>query len=487
MRGLMNTAPLPPPPPAAAGPTPAPHLLLLGRALRWRLGVVALLVVAWLAYSDWREWRQRTAQVLPGTAALAAQLLSDDLVTRAKAFNRTELSTSLQPLALLGRHAPFCAVVTDIRGRLQDQGCLPSPADDAGTAATLTRWLAGGPDGAWRQTMPLNLSEGMKAGTVEVQPNWALEGRTLWRRWGLLAAAAAALMLTLWSASRLVARALAPANQVLQALDRLAAGDLAVRLPPMQLRELHRIGVGFNRMAEHQAQAHRAQQQLAQHLLQAREAERRRLARELHDEMGQSLAALQAEAAAMSLMTAQALPQAAASAQAMGRTTAQLLEGLQRVLADLRPQALDRFGLTVALQSLAAQPRRRADGSTLQVVLQLPPDLPPLPRDHDVHIYRIVQEALTNALRHGDAREARIRLAREADGLCVEVVDDGRPAASDGLPAPGHGLLGMHERVMALGGRLHWAPPHAQGGSHLQVWLPLEAGTRGGAQEGGPP
>ena len=74
MRGLMNTAPLPPPQAAAAGPAPAPHLLLLGRALLWRLGVVALLVVAWLAYSDWREWRQRTAQALPGTAALAAQL-----------------------------------------------------------------------------------------------------------------------------------------------------------------------------------------------------------------------------------------------------------------------------------------------------------------------------------------------------------------------------------------------------------------------------
>jgi hypothetical protein len=82
--------------------------------------------------------------------------------------------------------------------------------------------------------------------------------------------------------------------------------------------------------------------------------------------MGQSLAALQAEAAAMSLMTAQALPQAAASAQSMARTTAQLLEGLQRVLADLRPQALDRLGLPVALTSLVGQTRRRADGSTLQ-------------------------------------------------------------------------------------------------------------------------
>lgn len=465
------------PPPVATAPVGAPPLLLLGRALQWRLGATALLVVSLLAFGDWCDWRQRTAQTLPSAAALAAQLLSDDLTRRANAFNRTELTTTLEVLERLGQHAPFCALVTDIRGRPMASGCLPGMADDAGLASQLARRLAGGTADSWRQSRPLTLSEGMKAGTVEVHPHWALEGQALWHRWGLLATAAAALMLTLWSASRLVARALAPANQVLQALDRLAAGDLQVRLPPMHLRELNRIGRGFNRMAAHQAQVHRAQQQLAQHLLQARETERRRLARELHDEMGQSLAALQAEAAAMSLMTAQALPQAARSAQAMSRTTAQLLEGLQRVLADLRPQALDRFGLSVALQSLVELPRRRADGSQLHVTLQMPECWAPLPRDHDVHVYRIVQEALTNVLRHTGAHAATVSLARDAEGFNLHVADDGTDAPED-LTA-GHGLLGMRERVQALGGRLSLDPPQG-GGLCLQVWLPLAAA---GAQE----
>jgi two-component system sensor histidine kinase UhpB len=459
---------------------PRPPLLLLGRALRWRLGAVALAVVVVLGWSDWREWRQRNAQALPSTAALASQLLADDLARHASAFDRSTHTVTLAPLQTLAQRAPLCVAVSDIHGRRVKAGCLPREVGDPdGAPARLARRLAGGTDAQWTQTLTLALSEGVKAGTVDVQPHWALEGRLLGQRWAWLAAAAAALMGMLWLASRLVARSLAPANQVLGALARLAADDLQVRLPPMRLRELEHIGQGFNNLAEHLGELRRRQQQLNLHLLQAREAERRRLARELHDEMGQSLTALQAEAAAMSLMT-QALPQAAASAQAMARTTAQLLDGLQRVLADLRPQALDRFGLAVALQSLASVPRRRADGSALRVRLELPQPWTPLPPDHDIHVYRIVQEALTNAQRHSGAAGAVVTLRREAGGLRLSVADDGAGPEDADLPPSGHGLLGLHERVLALGGRLDWERP-AGGGLCLRAWLPLDENT---AEEG---
>jgi signal transduction histidine kinase len=456
-----------------------PPLLLLGRELCWRLGTVALLVVVVLAWGDWREWRQRNAQALPSTAALATQLLADDLARRTSAFDRSTRSVTLLPLETLAQRAPLCAMVVDIYGHQLDAGCLPRVDDPGATSARLARALAGGPPGAWQQTLTLALAEGVKVATVEVQPHWALEGRLLWQRWALLAAAAAGLVCMLWLASRLVARALAPANEILGALGRLAADDLQVRLPPMRLVELEHIGQGFNQLAERLAALRRQHQQLSLHLLHARETERRRLARELHDEMGQSLTALQAEAAAMSLMT-QALPQAAASAQAMARTTAQLLDGLQRVLADLRPQALDRFGLTVALQSLASLPRRRADGSELRVRLELSQPWTPLPPDHDIHVYRIVQEALTNALRHSGARNAVVALRRETDGLHVSVADDGPGAAAELPPASGHGLLGLHERVLALGGRLDWERPAGEG-LCLRVWLPLEEDNGQGA------
>jgi signal transduction histidine kinase len=447
-----------------------PPLLLLGRALRWRRGAGSLLLLTLLAWSGWREWRHRNVQALSSTAVLATQLLADDLARHTSAFDRSTHTVTLEPLLALAQRAPLCVEVVDIYGRQLDAGCLPQLDDPGALSARLARVLAGGRPGAWTQTLTLATSEGVKVATVEVQPHWALEGRQLWQRWAWLAAAALALLSTLWLASRLVARALAPANQILGALGRLADDDVQVRLPPMRLRELEHIGQGFNRLADHLGELRQRQQQLPLHLQQAREAERRRLARELHDEMGQSLSALQAEAAAMGLMT-QALPQAAASAQAMARTTAQLLDGLQRVLADLRPQALDRFGLAVALQSLAAQPRRRPDGSELLVRRKLPTPWTPLPADHDVHVYRIVQEALTNAQRHSGACLATVALRRGPGGLLLSVADDGVGAPE--LASAGHGLLGMRERVLALGGRLDWEQP-AGGGLLLRVWLPVD-------------
>ena len=179
----------------------------------------------------------------------------------------------------------------------------------------------------------------------------------------------------------------------------------------------------------------------------------------------------QAEAAAMQMMTATALPQATASVNAMARTTAQLLDGLQLVLADLRPPALARFGLAVALQSLAAQPRRRADGGTLQVHLLLPDSWPHSPADQDVHLYRIVQEALTNAQRHSGAKQVQVQLQLAADTLRLCVEDDGQGLLPTAVPPPGQGLLGMEERVRALGGRHDWSRSPL-GGLRLQVCLP---------------
>lgn len=472
-----------PPLPSAPAPlrTAEPPLLLLGRALLWRLGAVVVVVLALLAWSDWRDWRRQLAADLPATAALATQLLNDDLARRAGAFNRTQLTVTLAALQPLARRAAFCAELRDLQGRVMDAGCLPGPsapmADPSAAPSTptarLAHRLAGGGADDWLQRHTLVLPEGLKLGTAEIVPDWDHEGRQLGHRWALLAAAGATLIGVLVLASWGVARALAPANQILGALARLAGGDTGVRLPPMRLRELHHIAHGFNEVAGQWESTRQQQRQLAAHLLQAREAERRHLARELHDELGQSLSALQAEAAAIELMSsgpADGSPRIAASAQAMRRTLGQTLDGLQRVLSDLRPQALDRFGLPAALQALAAQPRRRPDGSALQVRLHLSQPWPALPADHDIHVYRIVQEALTNALRHSDAAHATVELTHDAAGLRLHLHDDGRTHAARPL-RPGHGLLGLRERVAALGGDVHWTQP-ADGGLHLQVRLP---------------
>ena len=210
----------------------------------------------------------------------------------------------------------------------------PEPAaEDWPAPARLARWLAGEAVAGGPAPQTLVLPEGLKLGTLELQPDWTHEAAQLGHRWGVLALAGTALL----------------------------AGLLAIA-----------------RQTTRQWEAGRQQQrQLAGHLLHAREQERRRLARELHDELGQSLTALHAEAAVVGLLTGPSPPPGAAdalqqSAQAMRRLLGQMQEGLQRVLADLRPQALDRFGLPRALQALAAQPRRSHDGQPLQVSLHLP-------------------------------------------------------------------------------------------------------------------
>ena len=215
-----------------------PPLLLLGRALLWRLGAVVVAVLALLGWSDWRDWRHQLAADLPATATLATQLLNDDLARRAGAFNRMQLTVTLAALQPLARRAAFCAELRDLLGRVMDAGCLPSatrPAD-ATLTARLARHLAGDDAPDWLQRHTLVLPEGLKLGTAEIVPDWDHEGRQLGHRWALLAAAGATLIGVLALASWGVARALAPANQILGALARLAGGDTGVRLPPMRLR-----------------------------------------------------------------------------------------------------------------------------------------------------------------------------------------------------------------------------------------------------------
>src|SRR5574343_459402 len=109
-----------------------------------------------------------------------------------------------------------------------------------------------------------------------------------------------------------------------------------------------------------------------------------------------------------------------------------------------------------------AQPRRLADGHLMQVALALPEGGARLPADHEVHAYRIAQEALTNAWRHGQARHATVRLTVGEGHWRLTVEDDGRGLTDPGT-APGHGLLGLRERVAALGGQWRWAAARPAG------------------------
>ena len=213
----------------------------------------------------------------------------------------------------------------------------------------------------------------------------------------------------------------------------------------------------------------------------AREEERRRLARELHDELGQRLTALKLELSAIDPTRASGL--STERWQAMIDMVDDTVAATRRLSKDLRPAMLDDLGLKATIEWLTREFERR---SSLRVELQL--DLVPeqMPQSVLTTLYRIVQEALTNIVRHSQAERAWVSITCTEAMVELRVEDNGR-----GLPdqirqsARGSlGLIGIHERVLMLDGQLQMGE-RAGGGLSLVVRLPLsgEPGAQAAASE----
>jgi len=198
----------------------------------------------------------------------------------------------------------------------------------------------------------------------------------------------------------------------------------------------------------------------------AREEERRRLRRDLHDGLGPALAGLTLQVGAIRNLLLRDPAAADQMLVEMGGEIEAAIADIRRLVYELRPRSLDELGLVAALRACAEQ--HGMDG--LRVVVEAPDELPPLPAAVEVAAYRIAREALTNATRHARARTCRIRLALDA-GLRLEISDDGI-----GLPPErraGVGLVSMRERADELGGacEITSAPGH---GTWILAVLPFE-------------
>jgi signal transduction histidine kinase len=212
-------------------------------------------------------------------------------------------------------------------------------------------------------------------------------------------------------------------------------------------------------------------------LVTAREEERRRLRRDLHDGLGPALAAQTLKVGSARALFARD-PAAADSLLAdLEHDTEAAIAGIRRLVYDLRPPALDDLGLVGAIRESAAQFRSDTaeggqTGLPLRITLNAPEQLPPLPAAVEVAVYRIAQEALTNAVRHSKARACfvRIKMADAPRALQLEIADDGI-----GLPAnrvAGVGLTSMRERAEELGGTCV-IENRPERGTRVVAWLPL--------------
>lgn len=206
---------------------------------------------------------------------------------------------------------------------------------------------------------------------------------------------------------------------------------------------------------------------LSTHLVEQHEGERKRLARELHDETGQLFSAMR-----MEVDTLHTVSGARASAERLDALVTAGLTSLRRVTAALRPSLLDDLGLLSAVRSLVAQLSREGP---VTAVLHAPDVLPALPREHELALFRAAQEGITNVLRHASASRVDVTISVEEGSvrLCVDDDGIGPPSRAQLVERErsGHvGLVGMRERLVALGGRMQ-LEPSPLGGTRLSVSL----------------
>jgi len=212
-------------------------------------------------------------------------------------------------------------------------------------------------------------------------------------------------------------------------------------------------------------------QRSRQQLVTAREEERRRLRRDLHDGLGATLAGLNLEAAAVRRSIRSDPAAAEAAVDEFRQDIRATIEDIRRLVYALRPPTLDQLGLAEAVRAQAAQCSREQSGVGLQITVEAPATLPPLPAAVEVAAYRIAQEALTNVVTHARARHCVVRL-QTGDVLQLEVEDDGVGMWNGRRAGSGFGLLSMRERAEELGGvcRIESAPG---GGTLVSATLPL--------------
>ncbi|MFM7227933.1 MAG: HAMP domain-containing protein [Betaproteobacteria bacterium] len=281
----------------------------------------------------------------------------------------------------------------------------------------------------------------------------------------------------------LVGRWLAPLERVERGLREIEQGDHHVRLPPLKGKEAGEMGRAFNRMAQAvedniqvrqasaEAQARLDAQREFTTLLHARiEEERAAIARELHDELGQSLTAIRSIAKSMMQHPVVAGGPLERHASMLFDTAGKTSDAMRRLIPRLRPIQLEGMGLIDAIRDLLTETQQNHPEVRFELSVA-EEGLPTLDDQLELSAYRIVQEAVTNIVRHSGASRATVTLAVEHRVLKLAVADNGKGAES--MQREGHyGVRGMQERAEAFGGDIAFGRS-TEGGLAVHVSLPL--------------
>lgn len=261
-----------------------------------------------------------------------------------------------------------------------------------------------------------------------------------------------------------------PVAHFLAALDEIEKGRFTARLKKYSIREINELSSHFNKMAQALEVAEADNKKLTHELLKIQETERAHLARELHDDLGQYLTGIQAQAYLVSQSADKPEIVEAVSKQISENCDA-MQSSFRQLIRDLHPVILEQLGLVDAIHSLV-------DGwsqqNHIEVDLHISEEIPSLNDESNTHIYRIVQEALHNISRHSGANTVSIEVGVNNGQLQMNISDNGKGISGD--VDSGLGLRSMHERARCLNGRLQLTASE-EGGCRVNLEMPSLMGA----------
>ncbi len=447
-----------------AGPARAVDL-----KLRLTLRVAALAAVCFVAVAAYALFD--SDRVARAKVNRIAEIVARDIALQQGQWVSRPVNATpdLQRVAAL-MEPGLCISYRDNAGTFRQGICNGAPTDDMAAPESFAALYRA----VFRPGEPISkplVIEGHPRGFAEASFDSATQIGQSWREasrlLSVMAVALAALCLAVYAA---LARALRPTQAIRTGLQQLSANDLSARLPRFDLAELSAISEVFNTLAQRLQATLAERNALTRKLIDVQDEERLRLARELHDEFGQSLTAIAAQAAAAAHTAERQCPPLLEECRSISRMTAGLMDTLRGALVRLRPPDVEELGLTLSLESLVAswngfeKGRTRFDIAVIGQVDDLPPSV-------GANLYRVAQEAITNAAKHARASRVQLRLEAQEAEIVLTVEDDGEATGGGLAPKTGMGLLGMQERVVSLGGTLRFERP-AGGGARLVVSIP---------------
>jgi len=246
----------------------------------------------------------------------------------------------------------------------------------------------------------------------------------------------------------IVGRWFAPVNAIVAGLEEAGQGQFTAQLPEAGLPELQLITARFNQLARSLEVSQSDNDRLRQKALQIQEDEQRHLARELHDELGQSITAIKAIAFSLAQHAQESDPVSLQGARSISSISSEVSQRLRLLMGRLRPVALEELGLVPALQGMVDE----WNGIHREQFCSLHCEgsFNALDGRQQIHLYRVVQEALTNAARHSEADTITVRLEHANACYSLDIQDNGK-GFDQTLTPRGMGLTGLKERAQALG------------------------------------